>query len=56
MQTFALAPEGKQRLRMRVKSVAYLFVKDAAGIRQFILLDEGANWKVGPETGRNLRK
>lgn len=51
------APEGRQRIRMRNKSFAKLFVKTSNGIRCFILQDGGDHWFVTPELeqGRNVR-
>ena len=49
------APDGKQRIRLRPKSVATLFVKTADGIRQFYLEHDGENWRPGIERGRNFR-
>jgi hypothetical protein len=51
------APEGKQRLRMRNKHFAKLFIKTPNGIRCFILEDCGDRWFCNPklEQGRNLR-
>lgn len=49
------APEGKQRLRMRHRCEARLFVKTADGIRCFVLQDCGDHWEPWIEVGRNLR-
>lgn len=51
------APAGRQRIRMRNKSGAKLFVKTADGIRCFIIEDGGDHWFVDPklEQGRNVK-
>jgi hypothetical protein len=48
------APPGRKRLRFRRKETAYLFVKDAIGIRKFILKPVEDHWEAGIEVGRNL--
>ena len=40
------APEGKQRIRMRVNDFARLYVRTADGLRAFILTDNGDTWGV----------
>ncbi len=51
------APAGKQRLRLRNKCAAQLFVKTLEGIRHFVLVDDGDVWRVdyALEQGRNKR-
>lgn len=51
------APFGKQRLRLRNRSAARLFVKTPEGIRHFILVDDGDVWRVdySLEQGMNVR-
>lgn len=49
------APEGRQRIRMRLKDAARLFVKTADGLRGFYLSDEGDSWSVRSEFGRNFK-
>lgn len=39
-------PEGRQRLRLRHKRVAKLYVKTATGIKGFYVLDKGDHWEV----------
>lgn len=52
------APAGKQRIRMRNRDCARLFVRDGDSIRHFILEDCGDFWRVNPslEQGANYRK
>ena len=51
------APPGKQRIRMRRKDCAKLYVRDSKGIRSFILRDKGDHWEVDYDLGqgRNYR-
>lgn len=49
------APDGKQRLRMRSREYARLFVKTENGIREFALQDCGFCWRPVFEYGRNQR-
>lgn len=49
------APDGRQRIRMRNTAVAKLFVRDAIGIRCFILADCGTHWTPVWEQARNAR-
>lgn len=49
------APAGKQRLRMRGREPAKLFIKTSDGIRCFHIKDEGDHWSPFSEIGRNRR-
>ena len=52
------APPGRQRLKMRNKSAARLYVKTDSSIREFVLEDRGDHWFVDPklEQGSNHKQ
>jgi len=47
------APDGRQRLRLRRKREARLFVKTSNSIREFALKDSGDFWEPALEIGSN---
>lgn len=49
------AVPGRQRIRMRAKAAAVLFVRAEDGIRKFYLNDLGHAWSPSLEIGRNHR-
>lgn len=49
------AVPGRQRLKLRSRTPAYLFVQTADGIRKFHLEDCGSHWSPCVECGRNVR-
>jgi len=46
---------GRQRLRMRRKNEAQLFIKTATGVRGFYLREDNGHWVPEIEFGRNVR-
>ncbi|GEM_PF-4744956 len=45
----------KVRVRMRTGKIAVAFVKTADGITEYILLDNGDTWALGPRKAANAR-
>jgi hypothetical protein len=47
-------PEGRIRLRFREKTAVKAFIRNASGIRVFLIQDNGDHWAPSFEWGRNL--